>query len=67
VLLKCALESNVAQDTLFHLFLVMSEILCEQKCWFELFCHWRAYDVTQRSATSPNGQHNVSRACVALV
>jgi hypothetical protein len=66
VLLKCALKSNIAQVTLFHLFLVMNENVCEQKCWFELFCPWLA-ELHKGLRPLQNGQHNVSRACVALV
>jgi hypothetical protein len=36
----CALELTIALITLFHLFVVMNASVCEQNCWFEIFCHF---------------------------
>jgi hypothetical protein len=38
-LLDCALGSNAAQTTLVWLFFLMSDHVCVNKCWFEIFCH----------------------------
>jgi hypothetical protein len=35
----CALGRDAEQVTLFHLFDVMNANVCEQNCWFEIFCH----------------------------